>query len=226
MTGDGDEEAQAAKPLTQPIQPTQAMIDEHNVSHLPYRPWCPACVRGKGKSMAHRYDRTKEESLFPVVSIDYIADHEMPVLVVHDRASKSHFAHAVPSKGVSHPYAERALCRDLTRLGYKKVILKSDGEPAITALVRAVQANWQGQVVPERSPPYESRSNGAVERAVQTVQGQARTLKEALQVSSGYVFSDTSPILAWLLEHAANLVNLFHRGPDGYTPFQRLKGRP
>ena len=94
MTGDGDEEAQAAKPLTQPIQPTQAMIDEHNVSHLPYRPWCPACVRGKGKSMAHRYDRDKDDSLFPVISIDYIADHEMPVLVVHDRASKSHFAHA------------------------------------------------------------------------------------------------------------------------------------
>ena len=102
--------------------------------------------------MAHRYDRDKDESLFPVISIDYIADHEMPVLVVHDRTSKSHFAHAVPSKGVSHPYAERALCRDLTRLGYKKVILKSDGEPAITALVRAVQANWQGQVVPGRSP--------------------------------------------------------------------------
>ena len=89
MTGEGGEEAQAAKPLTQPIQPTQAMIDEHNVSHLPYRPWCPACVRGKGKSMAHRCDRRKEESLFPVVSIDYIADHEMPVLVVHDRAPKS-----------------------------------------------------------------------------------------------------------------------------------------
>ena len=33
---EGGEEAQAAKPLTQPIQPTQAMIDEHNVSHLPY----------------------------------------------------------------------------------------------------------------------------------------------------------------------------------------------
>ena len=38
---------------TAPIWPTRAMSDAHEVSHLPYRDWCSACVRGHGKSQPH-----------------------------------------------------------------------------------------------------------------------------------------------------------------------------
>ena len=61
---------------------------------------------------------------------------------------------------------------------------------------------------------------------MQTVQGLARTIKESVKINAGYEMPDTSPLLAWIVDHAGNLYNFYHLGPDGYTPFSRLKGRP
>ena len=71
--------------------------------------------------------------------MDYIADRSLPVLVLVDRQSKSIWAHAVPNKGVGHPYPAAAVVRDLQRSGCKNIIFKSDNEPSIIALMRAVQ---------------------------------------------------------------------------------------
>ena len=49
-----EEEAALAKPLSAPIRPTPEMIEQHNVSHLPFRAWCNFCVRGRGQSSPHR----------------------------------------------------------------------------------------------------------------------------------------------------------------------------
>ena len=32
---------------------TQAEVDEHNMTHLPYRSWCTHCVRGRGEAHPH-----------------------------------------------------------------------------------------------------------------------------------------------------------------------------
>ena len=76
--------------------------------------------------------------------MDYIADRSLPVLVLVDRQSKSIWAHSVPNKGVGHPYPAAAVVCDLRRSGYKKIIFKSDNEPSIIALMRAVQNDWSG----------------------------------------------------------------------------------
>ena len=34
--------------LATPRAPTKAEREEHDVSHVPYRPWCRCCVKGKG----------------------------------------------------------------------------------------------------------------------------------------------------------------------------------
>ena len=54
------------------------------------------------------------------------------------------------------------------------MVLKSDGEPSITALVTAVQKEWAGdsknfqrQLIPRTSPVDDHASNGAVEAMVQ-----------------------------------------------------------
>mgnify|MGYP000252623687 CR=1 FL=1 len=43
-----------------PCRPTQAEVDKHNITHFPFRNWCPACVRGRAQSAPHR-TRKKEE---------------------------------------------------------------------------------------------------------------------------------------------------------------------
>ena len=55
----GSGEATSVRPLRNPEQPTATEIAEHNLTHLPPRSWCPHCVRGRGKSLAHK-QRDKE----------------------------------------------------------------------------------------------------------------------------------------------------------------------
>ena len=101
---DGD-----ARAMPAPVRPTPAMIEQHNVSHLPFRNWCPFCVRGRGKSCSHPRQAHDDEQL-PTIAIDYgflgSADEPavgLPILVVKDRWSKAVWAFPVPAKGVEHP---------------------------------------------------------------------------------------------------------------------------
>ena len=82
--------------------------------------------------------------------------------------------------------------------------------------------------MPEASPKGESKSNGKVERAVQSVHGLARTLKDFLEQQSGITLESRSPLLAWLFEHCSILLLLFYKGEphDGHTAHLRLKGKP
>ena len=152
----------------------------------------------------------------------------LPVLIVRDRKRKGIWSHPVPSKGVVHPYPARALMADLDFMGYKRVILKSDQEPSIVALCDAVENGWHGEIVPEASPKGESKSNGEVERAVQSVHGLASTLKDFLEQKSGIALEFRSPLLAWLVEHCCNPLLLFHKGEphDGHTACMRFNCRP
>ena len=51
-----DEPEEARKPKTKPDPklPSKQEIEEHNITHLPYRSWCPHCVAGRGLSTPHR----------------------------------------------------------------------------------------------------------------------------------------------------------------------------
>ena len=101
---------------------------------------------------------------------------------------------------------------DLDIMEYRRVIFKSDQEPSIVALCDAVKNGWHGEIVPEASPKGESKSNGEVERAVQSLHGLARTHKDFLEQQSGITLESRSPLLAWLVEHCSNLLLLFQKG--------------
>ena len=104
----------------------------------------------------------------------------MPILVSRDRRSKWINAAVVPQKG-NCAYAVKRLAEDIGALGYSWVILKSDQEPAVKELKARVKMERGEDIIMEESPAYEHRSNGEVERAIQTVQGQVRTLKSAME---------------------------------------------
>ena len=71
--------------------------------HIPFRSWCPICVKALGKEMDHKRDDGKERRLS-----EYSWDYCFPgdelgfkwtVLVGKERKSKSVMATAVPTKG-------------------------------------------------------------------------------------------------------------------------------
>ena len=138
------------------------------------------------KNDAHRRMDAEASHDVPHVSMDYCfmgQDEEkcLPILVMKDHRSKMVFSHVVPKKGASIAYCVSQVVRDLEYLGYPKMILKSDQEPAILDLRNAVakQCKELGmEVLPESSPVAESQSNGVVERAIQEIEGLVRTLKK------------------------------------------------
>ena len=241
------EEGRKAKPIRAPCLPSPEEIEAHAVSHIPFRAWCSHCVRGRGKSYAHRrVVRSDDPEEIPVISIDYgffgapgelpsdaVGGAKMPVLVVRDRKSKALFTHLVPSKGVEHFYPEQALCRDLKFLGYPSLVIKSDQEPSIKAVADAVKnafASSNVRVQLENSPKgdHHGKSNGEAEAAVEITQGLCRTYKDACEIGMGEIIDPKSPMLAWLIEHAGNMYTLYAHDDtmkDGLTPFRRLKGR-
>ena len=48
--------------------PTRAEIEEHNLTHLPYRSWCRHCVRGREKEFPHK--RVGEQGELPELHLD------------------------------------------------------------------------------------------------------------------------------------------------------------
>ena len=55
----------------------------------------------------------------------------------------------------------------------------------------------------------------------------ARTLKEFIEISAEFTVPNDHPLMAWLVEHSATLLNLFKRttGSDGLTAYCRWRGR-
>ena len=60
-------------------------------------------------------------------------DGQTPIIVLKDTKSRAIFAHACPCKG-AHEAVVARLVADLDMLGYKRVLIRSDGEPAILDL--------------------------------------------------------------------------------------------
>ena len=70
------EEAKGAKGARVPTKPSQEEVEEHMLTHLPYRSWCPHCVRGKAKGKPHKR-RKQEDKEVPTVALDYMFMHEL-----------------------------------------------------------------------------------------------------------------------------------------------------
>ena len=67
-------EAVKAKIPRDPRKPSQEEIESHNATHVPFRDWCPHCVKGREKDEPHRKLGTAgtEQDEVPTISIDYM----------------------------------------------------------------------------------------------------------------------------------------------------------
>ena len=228
-----EQEEEGGRPKYKRVEPrpSQREVDEHMLTHIPFRSWCPHCVRGKSKAAAHRKHDMSDQDI-PVISVDYMymeppkEDKElgMPILVMKDRRTGWIQSSVVPRKGKC-AHAIKEVCRGLDTLGYKQVVLKSDQEPAIMELKACVKRERGEDTIMEESPGYDSKSNGEIERAIQTVQGQVRTMKVALEDRTRQRIQADHVILPWIVQHAAAVINRYHKGSDGATPYRRARGR-
>ena len=68
---DGEEEVIAEtgqsivipKELPSPTLPSKAVVEHHNLTHIPYRSWCPICVAARRKNNAHQSNQGEDRTV-------------------------------------------------------------------------------------------------------------------------------------------------------------------
>ena len=257
IDGQEGEEVEPLRKAPSPAMPSAAEVEEHRLTHVPYRCWCPECNmgRGLGEQRGTHAGRAHE---IPIVGVDfwYITtggikrrdevkgtDEEVRTeredgriikcLIVRCYATKSVFAHVIPSKGtLEDSYVVDLVCSDVAWLGHVKLILKGDNERALVALidkslkVLRCQVESLDSITAEHSQAYDSQSNGGTEVGIRAVRGLFRTMKLCLEKRVGFTIPVNHPLTAWLVEHVCMVLNTKVRGDDGKTAWARARGRP
>ena len=127
-------------------------------------------------------------------------------------------------KGVDDKrFAVDCIVEDVLWLGYAKVLVKSDNEPAIVKLLKESFAALKVEGLDasvEHPSPYDIQANGAIEAAVKQVRSRMKTLKLCLERRIGTKIPPRHPIAAWLVAHRAADIRFRVRGVDGKTPYE------
>ena len=213
-----------------PKRPSQAEVEEHELTHLPFRSWCVHCVRGRGECTPYRAAKRAEDAV-PELHLDYCflgkkEETSQPILVARCRDTRMTLSFLCKSKGAADEHVVTRILAFMKEIGHtSKVIMKCDQESSIKAVVDKVAERREGQTVMEHSPVRSSGSNGIIERGIKDVEYQIRCMKSALDDRICTDLSIDSNVLPWLIEFASVLVNRYLVGRDGATAFERLKGK-
>ena len=243
-------EGVAPKVARDPGQPTAIEKAAHNVTHVPYRSWCPHCVRGRAKGRQRRRLCMSRDDDIPHAAIDYtfltengmvsgadIGEEEkeserlsMTVLVMKDSTLGSVWAYPVAKKGSSDEmWVTEQMIEDLDTMGLNdcRLTFKADQEKSTGDLQNTVKrkrgAEGLGTAI-ENSPVGDSNNNGKVERAIQEVGGVSRTFRSALEARIGAKVGLDHPITPWLVRHAAQVITRYQIRSSGKTSYRRAKG--
>ena len=158
---DESQQAQRAKGMKAPQQPTRQERLEHELTHLPYRSWCPICVKSKGRTDNH----PKQASKQPVIQVDFtymkaFGDKQvLPVLTAIDVESGMALAVLVQDKNQQQQYLIRCLQTFMIECGRAQATLstttlQSDQEEYIQNLLKTVAQKLGNNVNIRQSPAY------------------------------------------------------------------------
>ena len=226
-------EEPTVRPLRDPGAPTAQERQQHELTHLPFRPWCADCVAGAAADHPHRRGAPAPDIGVVKVSVDYGfisaagVDEQRTILVLKASGSKTVMARVVQGKGRADPFAVSWVIEQLRRLGVGRCVLQADGEPAqrtfVKDVVEEVCRTSDIGVAPAHSPAYDHQSNGAVEKAVRDVKDHVRVMLIAMARRIGQI-NIMHPVFEWLVAYAAELLSGARVGKDGMTSYRRLRG--
>jgi len=177
------------KRMLDPRMPSKDKVEGHELTHLPFRSWCPHCVRGRGVETSHRM-AVRDKGAIPEIHVDFcflgseVGEGNLTVVVAKDRDSRMTLSEVVPMKGSTGKFAATRIAAFIRELGYgaTSIIMKSDQEPAVVAFVNdVIKFRAPAQTQPEQSPVGSSASNGVIERGIQSV----RNDDESFEISIG-----------------------------------------
>ena len=215
-----------------PREPSEFEKQKHNLTHIPFQPWCTSCVKGKAQAEPHkRTERIIEDSELPVIQCDYLMLKDtagtggLKVLSMYVRTFGYGMSTVVETKGPTDMYATMWAVKMLNFLGLSDIILQCDPEPSLIKWAENVKSKRTERTVIRSSPRRSHQSNGGVENYQKQLQGQVRTMLAAMQEHTKYRPSADNALMRWIVRHAAWLIPRF-RGSEIQSPFYRAMGGP
>ena len=226
--------------------PTPAERRDHELTHQPYREWCPACIASRARPDAHKTDVHKvvDKSITSLsfdlsytgkefdptgkprlIDVEDTWKEKLIVLNAHDAHTGAVLAIPLQRKGDTK-YMARELSRFAMSLGIGELQLYCDNEPTMLQVLSLTQRALMGlglKVTTRTSKPQDHGSNALVEQTVHRVRQMAMTLIYQLETDLGYVLPILHPLCSWAFRHAAWILTRFvPRG--GHTPHFLIHG--
>ena len=175
--GNAEAEAVQRRALPSPYMPTISKIHQHKTAHLPYRSWCDEDVEAFARAWPHLHRHGPIDRMIPMIHMDYAClsekglfrlselseedrEHAVRVIIGYCSSSRNPFIHVVPSKATSmDKFAAERIVQDTVYLGHTRVILRSDNETALVALVgdafKGLRIQQLDSAAAEGSVPYD-----------------------------------------------------------------------
>ena len=176
------QEAKRAKGVPIPQQPTEQERREHELTHLPYRSWCPIGVQSKGRQDNH----PKQTSKTPVIQVDLMyykalgEKQTTSVLTAVDVETGMCMAVQLEDKTQHVQYLSVCLQQFLMECGrthaiLNNTVLQSDQEDFIISLLKMVATAMVSNIAVRQAPAYTSQAQGSVERFHRTLMGPSQS---------------------------------------------------
>ena len=218
--------AQRPKALKQPSEPTLTERLEHELTHLPFRPWCDVCVRSKSRQSKSRKLSMKQ----PVLQMDrsFLGDsthakEQITILNVVDVLTNMALSVVIPTKART-PYSQAELRRFVLETGRTFGILQCDPEPALKALAASVTGEVGGLSL-RQTPVGWKQAQGTVGNMQATLYGQIKALRLEIEKRYGVELSVHSALFTWVVRHAQWLINRYLCNAEGTPAFERRWGK-
>ena len=112
-----------------PHEPSEFEKQKHNLTHIPFQPWCTSCVKGKAQAEPHK--RTEciiEDSELPVIQCDYFMLKDtagtggLKVLSMYVRTFGYGMSTVVETKGPTDMFATMWAVKMLNFFGLSNII--------------------------------------------------------------------------------------------------------
>ena len=121
-----------------PHEPSEFENQKHNLTHIPFKPWCTSCVKGKAQAEPHkRTDRIIEDSELPVIQCDDLMLKDvagtsgLKVISMYVRTFGYGMSIVVETKGPTDMFATMWAVKILNFLGLSDINLQCDPEPSL-----------------------------------------------------------------------------------------------
>ena len=151
---------------------------KHNLTHIPFQPWCTSCVKGKAQTEPHkRTERIIEDSELSVTQCDYLMLKDvagtggLKVLSMYVRTFGYGMSTVVETKGPTDMFATMWAVKMLNFLGLSDIILQCDPEPSLMKWAESVKSKRTERTVIRSSPRRSHQSNWRSRKLSETVAG-------------------------------------------------------